>query len=107
MSSVAAIAQAICRRLKRHEGDFQRISLPSDSKEFQSVKMQFHKTISPGEAQISSVEEIKNDFLLERYERYIWDQEWFHVCTEISNIKISVLKSALVCTVNPFHTTTL
>ena len=54
--------------------------------------MQFHRTISPRKAQISSVEKIKNDFLLERYERYIWDQEWFHVCTEISNIKISVLK---------------
>lgn len=107
MSSVAANAQAIRRRLKGNEGDFQRTSLSSDSKEFQSVKMQFHRTISSRKAQISSVEKIKNDFLLERYKRYIWDQEWFHVCTEISNIKISVLKGALVCTVKPFHTTTL
>jgi len=69
MSSVAANAQAIRRRLKGHEGDFQRTSLSSDSKEFQSVKMQFHRTISPRKAQISSVEKIKNDFLLERYKR--------------------------------------
>ena len=107
MSFVAANAQAIRRRLKGHEGDFQRTSLSSDSKEFQSVKMQFHRTISSRKAQISSVEKIKNDFLRERYKRYIWDHEWFHVCTEIRNIKISVLKGELVCTVNPFHTTTL
>ena len=97
----------MCRCLKGHEGDFQRTSLSLDSKEFQTVKTHFYRKMSPHKVQISSVDKIKNDFLRERYERYIWDQEWFHVCTEISNIKISVLKGALVCTVNLFHTTTL
>lgn len=59
--------------LLNQDSDFERIPLSSDSKEFQDVKAQFHATIPPNKAQISKIEKIKNDYLLERYKRYVDD----------------------------------
>lgn len=59
--------------LLNQDSDFERIPLSSDSKEFQDVKAQFHATIPPNKAHISKIEKIKNDYLLEKYKRYVDD----------------------------------
>ncbi len=49
--------------------DFERIALGCDSQEFQDVSKRFYETILKYGAKILVVEKIKNDFLLERYNR--------------------------------------
>ena len=53
------------------EVDFQRIIVKYDSREFQTVYNRFHSTIPEFKASIKMVCKIKNDFLLERYNRYM------------------------------------
>ena len=51
-----------------------RIIVKRDNKEFQTVYERFHSTIPESKASIKTVCEIKNGFLLERYNRYM--QVW-------------------------------
>ncbi len=58
--------------------DFERITLGCGSREYQAASKLFHVTISESKAKILAVEKIKNDFLLERYNRYVYmyGQQW-------------------------------
>jgi len=58
--------------LKGEDTDFERIIMKCDSREFQTVFKLFHSTIPESKAKIRRVERIKNDFLLERYNRYMY-----------------------------------
>ncbi|XP_078357686.1 protein mono-ADP-ribosyltransferase TIPARP-like isoform X3 [Oculina patagonica] len=49
--------------------DFERIALGCGSREFQDASKRFHETIAKFGAKILVIEKIKNDFLLERYNR--------------------------------------
>ena len=49
--------------------DFERIALEYDSREYQAASKHFHATISVNDAKILVIEKIKNDFLLERFNR--------------------------------------
>ena len=49
--------------------DFERIAMGLFSREFQTAFKLFHSTIPESKAKIMVVERIKNDFLLERYNR--------------------------------------
>ena len=49
--------------------DFERIVLDNGSREFRAASKLFHVTIPEYKATILVVEKIKNDFLLERYNR--------------------------------------
>ena len=56
--------------LKHQEnGDFKRTTLSSGCKEFQTVKEHFYASIPRDKAQILRIEKIKNDILLDRYNR--------------------------------------
>lgn len=70
VSSLGDLLSSVAHRsLKHQDGDFKRMILSFDSTEFQAVKMQFHLTMPPDKAQISKIEKIENNFLLERYNR--------------------------------------
>ncbi len=49
--------------------DFERIAMECCSKEFQDASKRFHETIPKYETKILVIEKIKNDLLLERYNR--------------------------------------
>jgi len=55
--------------LEGEDMDFERIIMTRGSREFQTAFKLFHSTIPESKAKIRRVERIKNDFLLERYNR--------------------------------------
>ena len=69
---VLVVTVQVWRRSANHgEVDFERIIVEHDSREFQTVYERFHSTIPEFMASIKMVCKIKNDFLLERYNRYM------------------------------------
>ena len=69
---VVLVVTVFRRRSANHgELDFERIMVKYDSREFQTVYKRFHSTIPEFKASIKMVCKIKNDFLLERYNRYM------------------------------------
>ena len=81
--------------LKGEEVDFERIIVKRDSREFQTVYKRFHSTIPESKASIKTVCEIKNGFLLERYNRYmhVWTTMVYaffctQVCEEMSAVRV-------------------
>lgn len=57
--------------IKGEDKDFEKITVNRDDRGFQTVFKLFHSTISESKASILMVWRIKNDFLLDRYNRYM------------------------------------
>ena len=70
--SFCSISSHYSSYLKGEDMDFERIAMKCVSKKFQTVFKLFHSTIPESKAKIMMVERIKNDFLHERYNRYIY-----------------------------------
>ncbi|XP_078357678.1 protein mono-ADP-ribosyltransferase TIPARP-like isoform X2 [Oculina patagonica] len=61
--------QTLQSDLTGRDMDFERIALGCGSREYQAARKLFHVTIPESKAKILAVEKVKNEFLLERYNR--------------------------------------